>query len=221
MDANLLDINRNIEKGNLEDRSNSTNVSEDINLESTASEGFVDETPSSMQESNLTKGSVLAEPTDKTSEHATEDAVKSKFFAIRITGGQERVVANILYTKITTKKLKIFSILVLENFKGYIVVEAPDANVAYEALSGVRHVRGQIRGELPFKDIEGYLVKKPVVTDLSIDNMVEVVAGPFKSMKARVIRVDYEKQEATVVLLDSPYQIPVTVDANYLRKLIL
>ena len=220
MAANLLDINRNIEKGNLEDRSNSTNVSEDINLESTASEGFVDETPSSMQESNLTKGSVLAEPTDKTSEHATEDAAKSKFFAIRITGGQERVVANILYTKITTKKLKIFSILVLENFKGYIVVEAPDANVAYEALSGVRHVRGQIRGELPFKDIEGYLVKKPVVTDLSIDNMVEVVAGPFKSMKARVIRVDYEKQEATVVLLDSPYQIPVTVDANYLRKVI-
>ena len=220
MDANLLDINRNIEKGNLEDRGNSTNVSEDINLESTASEGFVDETPSSLQESNMINGSVLAEPTDKTSEHATEDAAKSKFFAIRITGGQERVVANILYTKITTKKLKIFSILVLENFKGYIVVEAPDANVAYEALSGVRHVRGQIRGELPFKDIEGYLVKKPVVTDLSIDNMVEVVAGPFKSMKAKVIRVDYEKQEATVVLLDSPYQIPVTVDANYLRKLI-
>jgi transcription termination/antitermination protein NusG len=220
MDANLLDINRNIEKGNLEDRGNSTNVSEDINLESTASEGFVDETPSSMQESNLINGSVLAEPTDKTSEHATEDAAKSKFFAIRITGGQERVVANILYTKITTKKLKIFSILVLENFKGYIIVEAPDANVAYEALSGVRHVRGQIRGELPFKDIEGYLVKKPVVTDLSIDNMVEVVAGPFKSMKAKVIRVDYEKQEATVVLLDSPYQIPVTVDANYLRKVI-
>ena len=220
MDANLLDINRNIEKGNLEDRGNSTNVSEDINLESTASEGFVDETPSSMQESNLINGSVLAEPTDKTSEHATEDAAKSKFFAIRITGGQERVVANILYTKITTKKLKIFSILVLENFKGYIIVEAPDANVAYEAMSGVRHVRGQIRGELPFKDIEGYLVKKPVVTDLSIDNMVEVVAGPFKSMKAKVIRVDYEKQEATVVLLDSPYQIPVTVDANYLRKLI-
>jgi transcriptional antiterminator NusG len=219
MDANLLDINRNIEKENMEDSGNSTNVSEDTNLESMASEGFGDETPSSMHESNMVNESVLAEPTDKTNEHATEDVTQSKFFAIRITGGQERVVANILYTKITTKKLKIYSILVLENFKGYIIVEAPDANVAYEALSGVRHIRGQIRGELPFKDLEGYLVKKPVVTDLSIDSMVEVVAGPFKSMKAKVIRVDYEKQEATVVLLDSPYQIPVTVDANYLRKL--
>jgi transcriptional antiterminator NusG len=219
MDANLLDINRNIEKENMDDNGNSTNVSEDTNLESMASEGVGDETPSSVHESNMVNESVLAEPTDKANEHAAEDVTQSKFFAIRITGGQERVVANILYTKITTKKLKIFSILVLENFKGYIIVEAPDANVAYEALSGVRHVRGQIRGELPFKDLEGYLVKKPVVTDLSIDSMVEVVAGPFKSMKAKVIRVDYEKQEATVVLLDSPYQIPVTVDANYLRKL--
>lgn len=157
--------------------------------------------------------------TGKTSEDVKGGDSKTKFFAIRITGGQERVVANILHTKITTKKLKIHSILVLENFKGYIIVEAPDANVAYEALSGVRHIRGQIRGELPFKDIEGYLIKKPVVTDLNVDNLVEVVAGPFKSMKAKVTRVDYEKQEATVVLLDSPYQIPVTVDANYLRKI--
>ena len=147
-------------------------------------------------------------------------ALNSKFFAIRITGGQEQVVANILQNKITTKKINVFSILVLDNFKGYIIVEAPDANVAFEALHGVRHVRGQIRGELPFKDIEGYLVKKPVVTELNIDDTVEVIAGPFKAMKAKITRVDYEKQEATVILLDSPYQIPVTVDANYLKKLI-
>jgi len=142
----------------------------------------------------------------------------SKFFAIRITGGQENIVANILQNKINSKRISLRSILILENFKGYVIVEAPDSNIAYDALYGVRHVRGQIRGDLPFSDIEKYLVKKPVVTELSIDDTVEVIAGPFKSMKAKIIRVDYEKQEATVVLLDSPYQIPVTVDANYLKK---
>ena len=144
---------------------------------------------------------------------------ESKFFAIRTTGGQERVVANLLQTRANTKKLLIRSIIVLDSFKGYIIVEAPDSNVAYEALAGIRHVRGQIRGDLPFKDIEGYLVKKPVVSELNTNDIVEVIAGPFKSMKAKITRVDYEKQEATVVLLDSPYQIPVTVDANYLKKL--
>ena len=142
----------------------------------------------------------------------------SKFFAIRTTGGQEHIVANILQNKINAKSLGIRSILALDNFKGYIIVEAQDSNVAYEALSGIRHARGQIRGELPFRDIEGYLVKKPVVSDLNVDDTVEVIAGPFKAMKAKITRVDYEKQEATVVLLDSPYQIPVTVDANYLKK---
>src|SRR5918992_1023278 len=158
-------------------------------------------------------------PSSITQQQELKPALNSKFFAIRITGGQEQVVANILQNRITTKKIKVLSILVLDNFKGYIIVEAPDSNVAFEALHGVRHVRGQIRGELPFKDIEGYLVKKPVVTELNIDDTVEVIAGPFKAMKAKITRVDYEKQEATVILLDSPYQIPVTVDANYLKKL--
>ena len=153
-----------------------------------------------------------------TQEPEIKPAVDSKFFAIRTTGGQENIVANIIQNRVNAKKIGIHSILILENFKGYIIVEAPDSNIAYEALAGVRHVRGQIRGELPFKDIEGYLVKKPVVSDLNVDDIVEIIGGPFKAMKAKITRVDYEKQEATVVLLDSPYQIPVTVDANYLKK---
>ncbi|HXG05819.1 MAG TPA: transcription elongation factor Spt5 [Nitrososphaera sp.] len=163
---------------------------------------------------------------DSTTQHASPPqpssstpASDSKFFAIRTTGGQERVVAGQIQVRVNAKKIGIRSVMVLDSFKGYIIIEAPDSNVAYEALAGIRHVRGQIRGDLPFKDIEGYLVKKPVVSELNIEDMVEVIAGPFKSMKAKITRVDYDKQEATVILLDSPYQIPVTVDANYLKKI--
>ena len=166
-----------------------------------------------------TNSNLDSSATQTQSQHSLQAVNDSKFFAIRTTGGQERIVANLLQTRANSKKLQIRSILVLDSFKGYIIVEAPDSNVAYEALAGIRHVRGQIRGDLPFKDIEGYLVKKPVVSELNANDTVEVIAGPFKSMKAKITRVDYEKQEATVVLLDSPYQIPVTVDANYLKKL--
>ena len=165
------------------------------------------------------KGQRDATQKEEQQQQDTKPTSDSKFFAIRTTGGQEHIVANILQNKINAKKLGIRSILALDNFKGYLIVEAQDSNVAYEALSGIRHARGQIRGELPFKDIEGYLIKKPIVSDLNVDETVEVIAGPFKAMKAKITRVDYEKQEATVVLLDSPYQIPVTVDANYLKKI--
>lgn len=163
----------------------------------------------------LVKGDIESE----SSHSEEEDDSDSKFFVVRVSGGQESLIASTLYSRLSSKKIEgIYSILFLDNFKGYVIVEALDSNIAYEALHGIRHIRGQIRGELPYKDLEGYLIKKPVVTELIIDDTVEIIAGPFKSMKAKITRVDYEKQEATVVLLDSPYQIPVTVDANYLKK---
>ena len=204
---------------NLPDVDDIFDKKDSLTEESVTLDDVIVEDKSDSEVDNDTSSSNIPYNNTQQQQQELKPTLNSKFFAIRITGGQEKVVANILENKINTKKIKVLSILALDNFKGYIIVEAPDSNVAFEALHGVRHVRGQIRGELPFKDIEGYLVKKPVVTELNIDDTVEVIAGPFKAMKAKITRVDYEKQEATVILLDSPYQIPVTVDANYLKKL--
>lgn len=143
--------------------------------------------------------------------------IKSHLFAVRTTGGQEKVVLNLLQNKIKTNKINVLSVLLVDNLKGYVVIEAKDANAAFDALQGIRHIRGQLRGELEFKDIEGYLVTRSSATQLAIDNIVEIIGGPFKGMKATVTRVDNEKEEATVILLDAPYQLPVTVDSNYLK----
>lgn len=191
-------------------RTETTSETTDIEENSSETEATeIDTVKSNSSESNV-------EPSSQIETKGQES--DSKFFAIRTTGGQEHIVVNLAQNRINSKKIPVRSILLLDSFKGYIIIEAPDSNIAYDALIGVRHVKGQIRGELPYKDIESYLVKRPVVSELNIDDTVEVVAGPFKSMKAKITRVDYEKQEATVLLLDSPYQIPVTVDANYLKK---
>lgn len=136
---------------------------------------------------------------------------------MRTTGGQEKVVMNLLEARAKMNKINIQSVLLVDNLKGYVVIEALDPNDAFQAVEGVRHIRGQLRGELEFKDIEGYLVKKSTVTQLAVDNVVEITGGPFKGMKATITRLDVEKEEATVVLLDASYQLPVTVDANYLK----
>ena len=192
-----------------------------VKTETTSEMTDIEENPSDSDASEMetVNSNSSDNNTEPTSKIETKDQESdSKFFAIRTTGGQEHIVVNLAQNRINSKKIPVRSILLLDSFKGYIIIEAPDSNIAYDALIGVRHVKGQIRGELPYKDIESYLVKRPVVSELNIDDTVEVVAGPFKSMKAKITRVDYEKQEATVLLLDSPYQIPVTVDANYLKK---
>ncbi len=180
--------------------------------------GDAEQADASELDTNMEKSGGIETSTENSQIQPDSQESDSKFFAIRTTGGQEHIVVNLAQNRINSKKIAVRSILLLDSFKGYIIIEAPNSNIAYDALIGVRHVKGQIRGELPYKDIENYLVKRPVVSELNIDDTVEVIAGPFKSMKAKITRVDYEKQEATVLLLDSPYQIPVTVDANYLKK---
>ena len=142
---------------------------------------------------------------------------KSKFFVIRTTGGQEYTVARLIENRVSTKKINILSVVVFDNIKGYIVVEAMDGNALMEALSGLKHIRGQLKGETSLEDVENLLVKKPSITELGIDDVVEIIGGPFRGMKAKISMIDYDKQEARVVLLDAQYQLPVTIDINYLK----
>lgn len=172
----------------------------------------VQEQPSAEQPTEQPNGE--QQPSDKPE---SDEELKSHLFAIRTTGGQEKVVLNLLQNRVRTQEIKIQSVLLVDNLKGYVVLEAIDVNQAFNAIQGIRHIRGQLRGELEFKDIEGYLVKKSTVSELAVDKVVEIIGGPFKGMKATVTRIDHDKEEATVILLDAPYQLPVTVDANYLK----
>ena len=169
-----------------------------------------------------------------------ETDVNSHLFAVRTTGGQEKIVMRTLEARmkldqkdeeeiqkpqdedkeIETKivRLKdIHSVLLVDDLKGYVVVEAEGVSAMFNAIQGIRHVRGQLRGELTYDEIEKYLIKKSTVLELAVENTVEIIGGPFKGMKATVTRIDHEKEEATVVLLEASYQLPVTVDANYLK----
>ena len=174
------------------------------------------------------------------SEPESKDEGNSHLFAVRTTGGQEKIVMRTLEGKmkldqkeeeeiqkaqedgkeIETKAVRlknIQSVLLVDDLKGYVVVEAEGVSAMFNAIQGIRHVRGQLRGELTYDEIEKYLVKKSTVLELAVENTVEIIGGPFKGMKATVTRIDHDKEEATVVLLDASYQLPVTVDANYLK----
>lgn len=138
-------------------------------------------------------------------------------FPVKTTGGQERTVATFVANRAIQKKKPIFSILALDTWKGYVLFEAPNSQVVDESIQGFKHIRSKIPGMMQYQDIEKFLVTKSMVAELNEGDVVEIVAGPFKSMRAKISRVEQAKQEVTVVLLDTPYQLPVTVDAAYLK----
>jgi len=151
-------------------------------------------------------------------------SIESRFFAVKTTGGQERNVAKFVGNRLERDETEnsvissaIRSIVVIDSLKGYVFFEAPNAQVVSDAISGFKHVKNMIPGIVPYEDIEKFLVTRSIVSEISINDIVEITNGPFKNMKARISRVEAVRSEVTIMLLDAPYQLPVTIDVNGIR----
>src|SRR5690348_16867438 len=148
---------------------------------------------------------------------ATQTA-KTSIYAVRTTSGQERTVVDMMAGRIDPKKLPIVAILAPEVIKGYIFVEANGPHFVDEAIAGTRHARTRTKGVVSLPAIERFIVTKPVIEELSVGNLVEVVGGPFRGLKAKITHVDKVKQEVVIELLEEGFAtLPITVHADYVK----
>lgn len=146
-----------------------------------------------------------------------EELSQVKIFAIKTTTGQERNVARLIATKVEMTHIPIKALLVPDTLKGYVFIEADGPHLVEEAISGVRHVRSRIPGLISFTEIERYIVRKPVMEDLTEEDVVEITGGPFKGMRAKITRLDKSKGEVTLELLEATFTLPITVHSDYVK----
>jgi len=146
-----------------------------------------------------------------------EKPLPTSIFAVRTTAGQEKNVANLIALKIENSKLPVKAVLVPEMLKGYVFVEAEGPHFVEDAIAGIKHVRSRVPGIVSFAEIEKYIIIKPVIEELDIDDVVEVISGPFKSMRAKITRIDKTKSEVTLELLEATFTLPITVHADYVK----
>lgn len=138
-------------------------------------------------------------------------------FAVRTTAGQEKNVANLIAVRIEGNQLPIKAILVPEMLKGYIFIEAEGPHFVEEAIAGIKHVRSRVPGIVSFSEVEKYIVVKPVIEELDVDDVVEIISGPFKGMRAKITRIDKTKSEVILELLEATFTLPITVHADYVK----
>jgi transcriptional antiterminator NusG len=141
----------------------------------------------------------------------------TKIFAVKTTTGQEKNVARLVAAKVEMNKIPIKSILVPETLRGYVFIEAEGPHFVEEAIAGIKHVRSRIPGIVTFSEIERYIVKKPIIEELSENDIVEVTGGPFKGMRAKITRIDKTKAEVTLELLEATFTLPITVNSDYVK----
>jgi transcriptional antiterminator NusG len=143
-------------------------------------------------------------------------------YAVKTTVNQELAVANMVEGALGEEGVKdhgIKAIMVPEELKGYLLVEAAFPEALEQIIQSIPHARGLVKGEMSLEEVEHFLTPKPSITGILEGSIIEIVSGPFKGERARVKKVDEAHEEITIELFEAMVPIPVTVRGDSVRVL--
>lgn len=138
-------------------------------------------------------------------------------FVIKVTTNKEDKALDMIEEKAIKKQLNVYSLARPHGLRGYIFLEADERETAEEAAFNLPYVKGIIGKTISYDEIKNML--EPTVAEINIEknDIVEIISEPFKKEKAKVLRIDKQKEEAVVSLLGAQVPIPVTVKLDNIK----
>ena len=138
-------------------------------------------------------------------------------FIIKVTTNKEEKVLDMIADRIEKKKLNSFSIIRPHGLRGYIFLEAEDRESAEESVFNLPYVKGIIGKTITYEEIKNMI--EPSMDKISIEegDIVEIISEPFKREKAKVLRIDKQKEDVVVSLLGALVQMPVTIKLDNVK----
>ena len=137
-------------------------------------------------------------------------------YTIRTTSGREDIVVDLLMSKIQADNVDVKSVFHPAEIKGYIFVEGSIGSV-HKAAQGLMHSRGIIDKPINMSEIQHFLEYKKTRLKVDIGDIMEIIGGPFKGEKGRIIRINKIKDEITAELLEASIPIPVTIATEFVK----
>ncbi|MGC9170183.1 MAG: transcription elongation factor Spt5 [Thermoproteus sp.] len=138
-------------------------------------------------------------------------------YSVSVVGRQEYSVTMLLKLRSESGKQPVYSILVPKEPFGVIFIEAESLAVVYRVVSGVKHVKGVLKGKTSLEEIVKYVEPKKPAIDIDVNDEVEILADVLKGSRGRVVSVDKEKGLVRVELLDSPFPMPLDLKASEVK----
>ncbi len=138
-------------------------------------------------------------------------------FALRTTANREDQVFDFVSSHAQKKALAVYSLIRPHGLRGYIFIEAENRQIAEEAFHGVPYARGLLPQPVFYKEIEHMLEQVKVQVNIQKNDVVEIISGPFIREKAKVVRINQQKEEVVVELLEAAVPIPITVKLDSVK----
>ena len=141
----------------------------------------------------------------------------TKIFALRTTANREEQVLEFVSSNAKKKELNVYSLVRPHGMKGYIFIEAETKEDAEQAFRGVPYARGLLPNVVAYQEIEHMLEQAKTQFNIQKNDIVEIISGPFKREKAKISRIDKQKEEIVVELLEAAVPIPITVKMDSVK----
>jgi len=124
-----------------------------------------------------------------------------------------------LQKKLENEPLEIYSLAVIPDLKGYVLIEGDSELTIRRAITDIPHIKGKgiVGGNIDIEELSSLLEAKPLMESIKKGAKVKLINGPFKGEKARVVRINEAKEEVTVELLEAAVKIPLTIKAENIR----
>ncbi len=138
-------------------------------------------------------------------------------FVLKVTTNKEDQTLDLIAERAKKKQLNVFSLARPHGLRGYVLIEAADHETVEEACFNLPYVKGIIPKTVTYEEISNLIDPAVAAINIEKNDIVEIIAEPFKKEKAKVIRVDKGKEEVVVELLGAAVPIPVTVKIDNVR----
>lgn len=132
-------------------------------------------------------------------------------YVIKVTTNKEEKALELIAEHAIKKQINIYAIIKPQGLKGYILLESEDRDSAEDACFNLPYVKGIIGKTISYEEVKNMLEVNVEAVNIEKEDIVEILSDPFKKEKAKVIRIDKQKGEVVVNLLEAVVQIPVTI----------
>ena len=138
-------------------------------------------------------------------------------FIVKVTTNKEERVIDMIADRVEKKNINVFSIFRPHGLRGYIFLEAENRESAEEAAFDLPYVKGIIGKTINYEEIKNMM--EPSVESISIQegDIVEMTGSTLKGEKAKVLRIDKQKEEVVVSLLGAVVPLPVTIKLDNVK----
>jgi len=138
-------------------------------------------------------------------------------FIIKVTTNKEDRALELISDKSHKKSLAVYSLTRPHGLRGYIFLEALDRETAEEAAFNLPYVKGIVGKTISYDEVKAMLEPSVETININEGDIVEIISEPFKKEKAKVLRIDKQKEEVTVSLLGAVVPLPVTVKIDNVK----